>query len=53
MKIKNTEQIIINSIKIKGNKKIINYSRHIGQGNYNNCIKAIYYNIDTLNLKWA
>jgi hypothetical protein len=53
MKILNTEKIIINSITIKGNKKIINYSRHIGQGQYNNCYKAIYYNIDTINLKWA
>jgi hypothetical protein len=53
MKIKNTEKIIINSIKIKGNKKIINYSRHLSHGKYNNCMKAIYYNIDIINLKWV
>lgn len=53
MSIKNTEQIIINSITIKDNKKYINYSRHLGQGNYNQCMKAIYYNTNTLNLKWA
>jgi hypothetical protein len=48
MKIKNTEQIIINSIKIKGNKKYINYSKHLGGGNYNNCVKAIYLYKDIL-----
>jgi hypothetical protein len=53
MKILNTRDIIINSITIKGNKKIISYSRHLSNGNYNNCYKAIYYNIDTLNLKWV
>lgn len=39
--IKNTQKLIINSIKIKNNKKYINYSRHLGKGNYNNCFKAI------------
>jgi hypothetical protein len=53
MKIKNTEKIIINSIKIKGDKKIINYSRHLSHGNYNNCMKAVYYNTNNLNLKWV
>lgn len=51
MQIKNTQTIIINSIKIKGNKKIINYSRHIGDGNYTNCYKAQYYISDVCVLK--
>ena len=49
--IHNTEDTIINSIKIKNNHKIINYSKHIGQGNYTQCVRAIPY--PRLSLKWA
>ena len=47
----NTEALIINSIKIKNNHKIINYSKHIGQGNYTQSVRAIPY--IRLSLKWA
>ena len=48
--INNTQKIIINSIKIKNNHKIIKYNKHIGQGNYAYCVKAIPY--ARLNIKW-
>ena len=41
MNIKNTQELIINSIVIKNNKKYISYSRHLGHGNYNYCFKAL------------
>ena len=41
MQILNTQGLIINSIVIKNNKRYISYSKHLGHGNYNYCIKAI------------
>ena len=45
MQIYNTEKLIINSIKIKGNNKYICYSKHLSSGNYNYCMKKVFYNM--------
>lgn len=45
----NTTNTLINSIKIMNNHKIVHYSKHIGNGMYMDCVKALPY--PRLNIK--
>jgi len=50
MKTHNTTPILINSIKILNNHKVIHYSKHISNGDYMHCVKAVPY--VRINIKW-